>query len=178
VNRWSGGITTELFIFPADASYAERNFGFRISTATVEAAVSEFTSLPGFHRILMVLEGNLKMEHDTGAELREVELGAFDQSAFEGEWKTTGFGEVTDFNVMFTDAYEAAIETISLSAEQKLPVKSERSWYFVFLCSGTLLVNEELITAGSFIISERNETPELVAVSDSLFLLIGVKHRA
>ena len=35
-SKWSGGSTTELFIWPKDASYAERRFNIRISTATVD----------------------------------------------------------------------------------------------------------------------------------------------
>ena len=39
-SNWSGGSTTQLFISPATASYAERNFDFRISSAKVEVAAS------------------------------------------------------------------------------------------------------------------------------------------
>lgn len=46
ISRWSGGTTTELFIWPHGASYAERRFGIRISTATVDIAQSTFTKLP------------------------------------------------------------------------------------------------------------------------------------
>ena len=54
---WSGGTTTELFIFPPTADYQQRNFQFRLSTATVEADRSDFTLLNGISRKLMVLSG-------------------------------------------------------------------------------------------------------------------------
>ena len=44
-SKWSGGSTTELFIWPKDASYAERRFNIRISTATVDVESSTFTRL-------------------------------------------------------------------------------------------------------------------------------------
>ncbi len=44
ISTWSGGTTTELFIYPEVAEYSERNFDFRISTATVEVEESNFYS--------------------------------------------------------------------------------------------------------------------------------------
>ena len=43
---WSGGKTTQLAIAPDGASYAERAFLWRISSATVELEASDFTPLP------------------------------------------------------------------------------------------------------------------------------------
>lgn len=36
VSRWSGGTTTQLAIFPPGASYADRDFLWRVSSAAVE----------------------------------------------------------------------------------------------------------------------------------------------
>ena len=55
VTKWSGGVTKELFLYPADGSYAERRFQVRISTATVELPESHFTPLPGVIRFLTPL---------------------------------------------------------------------------------------------------------------------------
>ena len=54
---WSGGTTTQLAIFPFDAKYEDRNFIFRISTAKVHHEHTVFSSLKGFSRSLMILEG-------------------------------------------------------------------------------------------------------------------------
>lgn len=53
--EWSGGTTTELFIWPEGGSYAERRFNIRISTAVVELEESDFTPLPGVKRFLTPL---------------------------------------------------------------------------------------------------------------------------
>ena len=53
--EWSGGTTTELFIWPRNASYKERRFDFRISTAEVELEESVFTRLDGVKRYLTPL---------------------------------------------------------------------------------------------------------------------------
>ena len=55
VTNWSGGKTTELYLYPADGSYAERRFAFRISSATVDLLESRFTPLPGVTRYLTPL---------------------------------------------------------------------------------------------------------------------------
>jgi len=52
VLKWSGGTTTQLAIFPKDAVYDERNFKWRLSTASVEVSESVFTKLPNIKRII------------------------------------------------------------------------------------------------------------------------------
>jgi environmental stress-induced protein Ves len=96
-SQWSGGTTTQLAIFPETATYDQRNFLFRISTAKVLTEESEFTSLPGFSRSIMILEGNLTLNHE--GHYSKV-LQKFCADSFYGGWKTTSSGKVTDFNLM------------------------------------------------------------------------------
>ena len=63
VSKWSGGDTTELYLYPENGDYRSGNFQLRISSATVEADRSEFTSLPGVDRYLMIFQGHLDMIH-------------------------------------------------------------------------------------------------------------------
>lgn len=79
LTTWSGGTTRELFIWPPEASYAERRFSIRISTATVDIDESTFTPLPGVKRFLTPL--------CPGFEL-----------TVNGEKKLLGFGEVLEFS--------------------------------------------------------------------------------
>ena len=43
--KWSGGETSELFIYPPQASLTAQDFLFRISTASVACGASDFTGL-------------------------------------------------------------------------------------------------------------------------------------
>ena len=43
-SKWSGGETTELYIYPADYQYKKRDFLFRISRATIPKEKSIFTN--------------------------------------------------------------------------------------------------------------------------------------
>lgn len=109
--KWSGGTTTQLAIWPEGADYATRNFVWRVSTARVEAEESEFTSLPGISRILMVLDGELLLRHEGRGETR---LDRFGQDSFMGDWKTSSRGRVTDFNLMISDG-AGAVEALEIT---------------------------------------------------------------
>lgn len=76
---WSGGTTTELLILPEGASYAERRFEARISTASVDIDESVFTPLPGVKRFLTPL------------------CAGFDLTV-NGESVSLPFGEVLEFS--------------------------------------------------------------------------------
>lgn len=112
--EWSGGVTTQLAIYPEGASYATRDFAWRVSTATVEAESSEFTLLPGVARILMVLEGEMRLVHDG---VREVALGRFGQDSFDGGSHTESFGRVRDFNLMMGEGCTGSVEALELLAD-------------------------------------------------------------
>ena len=96
-SEWSGGKTTELCIYPEDSEYQDRNFTWRISSATVELETSKFTKLSEYDRIIMVLKGKLVLSHDEGDSISLNELG---QYKFDGNVNTESIGKVVDFNLM------------------------------------------------------------------------------
>lgn len=108
-SEWSGGTTTELYIYPEDSLYSERKFKWRLSSAKVEVEKSTFTSLPGISRHIMVLEGELFLEHEGH---HNAALKALEQDSFSGDWATTSFGKVTDFNLMLAQGYKGELEAI------------------------------------------------------------------
>ncbi|WDV44657.1 HutD family protein [Clostridiaceae bacterium M8S5] len=109
-SNWSGGKTTELFIYPPNSNYKQRNFLWRLSSATVNVEKSTFTHLPEIKRVLMVLEGRLKLEH-IGHYSVELEEG--EQDTFDGDWVTKSFGKVRDFNLMLTHGYTGQVEIMN-----------------------------------------------------------------
>ena len=70
VSSWSGGRTTEIFIFPVGERYSDRNFLFRISTAEVELDSSDFTSLPGHERLSACVSGERHLTDNGSDSLR------------------------------------------------------------------------------------------------------------
>lgn len=101
ISEWSGGTTTQLYIYPENGDYGQRSFQVRISSATVDSEESEFTSLPGVKRYLMTLDGSMRLVHKDHYE-RELHPG--DVEKFSGDWDTSSYGKVKDFNLMLKDA--------------------------------------------------------------------------
>ena len=109
--KWSGGDTTQLYIYPESGEYAKRNFMFRLSTATVTSEKSVFTELKGISRKLMVLSGEMKLEHN-GRYSKE--LKEFGQDSFMGEWETVSYGKAVDFNLMTNNLCIGKLEHINI----------------------------------------------------------------
>lgn len=112
-SEWSGGTTTELYIYPKDSLYGQRNFKWRLSSAKVKTEKSTFTLLQGIFRHIMVIEGELLLEHENH---HNSSLKVFEQDSFSGDWTTTSFGKVTDFNLMLTQGYTGTLDSIFLSS--------------------------------------------------------------
>ena len=112
VGTWAGGTTTQLAIWPPESDYKRRDFTWRISTARVDSEESPFTSLPGFHRLLMILEGGVHLVHEAPGLHRERSLSPFEQDSFEGEWNTVSRGRCVDFNLMTAPSCGGKIEAL------------------------------------------------------------------
>ncbi len=112
-SRWAGGTTTQIYIYPEDASYPERSFIWRLSTAQVELEESNFTKLEGYDRYLMVLEGELKLLHMGH---HSTQLSQFEQDCFKGGWDTTSYGQARDFNLMVREGLKGFVEYIGIEA--------------------------------------------------------------
>ena len=97
-SAWSGGTTTELFIWPEGADYGKREFSFRVSSATVELAESDFTPLPGVERYITPLSGGFALTHPGKPAVRMAPMDA--PYRFSGEEATHCVGKATDFNLM------------------------------------------------------------------------------
>jgi environmental stress-induced protein Ves len=134
---WQGGTTTQLYIYPENASYAERNFDFRISTAKVESETSQFTSLPNVHRKLMVLDGSIIINHENH---HSKKLDKFAIDTFEGNWKTSAIGTCTDFNLMSTKNNNGSITAFQIEKNSNLLIdKSALSkWLILYLFKGEI----------------------------------------
>lgn len=112
VGTWSGGSTTELFIWPEGADYAKREFMLRVSSARVDLEESDFTLLQGVTRYITPLSGGFSLTHPG------YDPVAMDPMAqpycFSGEIPTHCVGKATDFNLMLkgTDGEMTLCESI------------------------------------------------------------------
>ena len=138
---WQGGTTTQLYIYPENTSYAERNFDFRISTAKVESETSQFTSLPNVHRKLLILDGSITINHENQYSKK---LDKFDIDTFEGNWKTSAIGTCTDFNLMSTKNNNGSITAYQIEKNKELLISKNKLSKLMVLYVYTGEVNIEL----------------------------------
>lgn len=92
---WSGGTVSELYIYPENADFRNRDFIFRISTATVDVERSDFTFFDDYSRIIMTLDNEFLLTHN---DEEKVALSRYQPHVFYGGDRTTSSGKVNDYN--------------------------------------------------------------------------------
>jgi environmental stress-induced protein Ves len=140
VSSWSGGTTTQLAIWPPEAVYAERDFLWRISSATVELELSDFTPLPDYERLIATLEGEIVLTHNGGAPLT---LRPWEVHAFSGADATRSVGRCRDFNLMLRRGRaEGRMEALCLEGEPLvLPAGPAREQSLLFCAAGSCAID-------------------------------------
>lgn len=131
-SRWSGGRTTQLGIYPENCDYTEQNFIWRLSSATINGPESEFTKLPDYKRLLVLLDGELTLSYADG---HRVALSKFQKHAFDGSASIKSLGSAKDFNLMYQKDQEADVEVLSLSDEEiSVPLQRSKKYDYQFHC--------------------------------------------
>ncbi|RXM42593.1 HutD family protein [Flavobacterium sp. YO12] len=96
---WSGGLTYEYMIYPKSANYADRDFIFRISSATIEESPSEFTKFKGYYRYLVMLDNNLDIEINKEKKTYK----KYEIMEFNSDDEVTSYTKGIDFNWMVSE---------------------------------------------------------------------------
>ena len=151
VSDWSGGKTKQLYLSPPTGHYGKREFDYRLSTATVELAESQFSDLSGFHRILMSLDHTLHLLNASRQE--ETVLTPFTPYFFEGSDSITSRGTCTDFNLIYSDHYQGQMLAISDREE----LSQDEAIQFIYALS-------DLMVTGTGLPSLNLETGQLLIV--------------
>lgn len=140
--NWSGGTSTQLYIYPETADYGLRNFDFRLSTAKVEVEKSDFTSLSGVSRKIMILDGQIEISHKNHYTKK---LKEFDVDEFEGDWQTSSVGICTDFNLMTQEKTKGELSSFALLKEQIIDftITDKQAKIFIYLYSGKIVFTNE-----------------------------------
>lgn len=93
---WNGGLTYEYMIHPKNTIYNDRDFIFRISSATIEKVPSEFTKFKGYYRYLVMLDNDLDIEINKEKKVYE----KYEIMEFNSDDEVTSYTKGTDFNWM------------------------------------------------------------------------------
>ena len=145
---WSGGTVSELYIYPENADFRNRDFIFRISTATVDVEKSDFTLFEDYSRIIKTLDNELLLTHNDN---EKVALSKYQPHVFYGGDKTTSSGKVNDHNfimkrgVCYGDVMGMSIAKGSVIYPRKGNDPCDEVFEIVYCAKGRLIfkVNDE-----------------------------------
>ncbi|MDT2863916.1 HutD/Ves family protein [Vagococcus carniphilus] len=181
VSKWSGGETTEVFLYPPEGHYALDEFDYRVSTAKVELAESTFSSLPGYKRIIMSLDNPLELHHKGKESLRKEKLAPYQTDYFSGDDETKSFGKCTDFNLIYSPKFGGEMKTKQsdeviklkkqvtyvLYALKDVQITFNQETKTICLEAGTSLVLEEIKEENQVLIhsTTKNKAPVLIEIS-------------
>lgn len=171
-SKWSGGTTTELFIYPENSIYSDRNFDFRISSAKIEIKESEFTNLPNYKRLLMILKGDVEIEHKN---ILTKKLNNFEAHSFLGDWPTSSKGTAIDFNLIYNKKFNSQLKSIKIKKNESFILRNELKNFFqgFYLFKGLIKVNEHALSKSDFVHFTDNEV-EINTIEDAIIILIEI----
>lgn len=148
---WSGGTTTQLFIYPENELYENRNFLFRLSIATTKNEFSNFTKLESITRFISILQGNMKISHN---EKQTKTLNPYDIYKFQGNLQTSSCGKAKDFNLMLKNC-DGNLNFKEI--DSNFLIKFDNSdFIFIYCISGYTIINNNIIKENELLITESN----------------------
>ena len=128
VSHWSGGKTIQVAIAPKGAVYADRDFLWRVSSATADLDESDYTPLPDYQRWLSVFDQPIRLQHDGAA--------------------THSWGRCVDFNLMLRKGKaEGDLQALSVTGES-LSLSAQGADTLLLYCSegsGSVYANGETV---------------------------------
>lgn len=183
ISKWSGGTTTQIYIYPENSFYDNRDFLWRISSASLELDETEFTNLKGFERIIAVLEGEVILSYEGE---RITRLSQYQQDRFSGSIKTRSYGKIKDFNLIYKDNCDAYLEIIELNDKiEKLELNNHMTddyeyESYIFYCIGEFAfiningIEYFIKNEDSLVIKEKILTPLTVGVMGNGKIALGI----
>jgi len=137
VSQWSGGTTTQVAIAPEGAVYADRDFLWRISSASVDLDESDFTALPDYHRWISTQKGGMTLSHEGG---EKIVLAPYEVHQFDGGVDTHSWGRCTDFNLMLRKGKcQGVVRSLKLAAGETADIRFESAHSDQFPAADLLL---------------------------------------
>ncbi|MDR1781652.1 MAG: HutD family protein [Bacilli bacterium] len=115
--NWSGGKTKQIYIYPETALYKNKDFLFRLSSASIEEQPSTFTLFLGYTRYLCMLDNSLSLKINN----KSINLEKNEIIKFHSEDDVISSSIGNDFNLMIKDdiiEHEIQIENGFISKDQ------------------------------------------------------------
>lgn len=152
-SEWAGGLTRELYKVHSTNSL---QYDTRISMAEINDSPSDFTSLPGIQRTLILLDGNLELEHNGSRE----SLKQFGISKFLGDWKTRSYGRARVLNIM-SPKNIVLMHSIKVIDEHTSSITANAKLDALFIACGTLSIEDMTYRTNTLLILNQGDTSGL-----------------
>lgn len=173
--QWSGGTTTELYIYPEQSVFKSGDYNFRLSIASVEIEESIFTKLLDVNRTLMVLDGEVILRHEGH---HEKKLKKFESDQFLGDWITKCVGTCTDFNLMTRGQTSGTLTSITLEGSKVVELSSGSQFTFFYLNKGMATIkidtNKHQLNQSELILIKEPNGSEITISSNGLTEIIRI----
>lgn len=99
ISNWSKGETREYYIYPETANYQNKDFIFRISSASINEVPAEFTNFNNYTRYLAMLDQPLSLKINN----KEVKDNELILVKFQSDDNVISYSRGNDFNLMINN---------------------------------------------------------------------------
>ncbi|KAA5538420.1 HutD family protein [Paenimyroides baculatum] len=162
---WDGGETFEYYIYPENALYANRDFLFRISAATINKVPSTFTKFNNYQRFLVMLDNDLNIKING----KEEYYTPKDTFKFDSNSDITSYTKGNDFNLMVSKNFKESDVFFLKDA-----VQLKQSFVFLFALNETSVeVNNEIINLKKkdlLLIENKDQSDILLKTENSILV--------
>lgn len=111
-SQWTGGTTRQFAIYPLHARGAtDFDYEFEVTSSTMDYNKTQYTLYTGYHRILMIIDGAVKLFHEDNT---TVNLSPFEFTEFKGDMLTYSYGYATDYELMIRRGNAGTIGVLTL----------------------------------------------------------------
>ncbi|WP_372870595.1 HutD family protein [Shewanella sp.] len=179
-STWSGGTSTQLWIYPKSSTLAARDFDFRLSSAKVETS-GPFSDFSGYDRLLIVLNGQMSLTIDGVKSAAQLGSSAA-PFAFNGASQIHAeldSPSVEDFNLFVPSGVSKTACRLMLNSQQRWnqPLQPQTLVYGIYLRQGSLMVADNQMNAENpLIISSKPLNILTSSPSDFIAFSIGQRH--
>lgn len=167
--KWSGGTTKEIYRMPSDTF---SNYDIRISLANIVDSPSTFTRLPGIQRTLILLDGELELNHNGTTE----SIHPFESSRFVGDCLTRSNGIARVLNIMSPKElnYSHNDSIVAITEEEIIIHGKESILDAIYLAHENVKINGQMLKNNTLVLLEPREEIRIQSPMDFRILRISV----
>lgn len=138
-NTWAGGVTNQLMIYPKESTLQNRDFQFRVSSATCGPDENKFSDFTGFNRYITPLDAELKLINSG----EEVNLKPFEILLFDGGDETASYSAVRDFNLILKKGITGSMRSETITDMARFKITGGMNLLFNYDAHMKLVIGEK-----------------------------------